>query len=79
MNTKLKENIHHLVDTCEDELILEEAFNLLNASSNSSEDWWNLLDAKQQQLTLESIEQSVNGKVVAHSIVSERIWQKINP
>lgn len=52
----LKEKLHHLIDSCNDEEILQDTVQLLEQSLDKC-DWWNLLSNEQKNITLKAIEE----------------------
>jgi hypothetical protein len=74
---ELKNDLHRLVVTTEDEVILENVrAYFLNLTSH--EDWWDKLPDVQQQLVNDSIKQLDNGQTSTHQAVRERISKLLN-
>lgn len=46
MDTLLKQEIHQLIENCDDDMLLNEAKVIL--ASNNSKDWWEELTSEQQ-------------------------------
>ncbi|MBC7588666.1 MAG: hypothetical protein H7178_09945 [Chitinophagaceae bacterium] len=72
---ELKDKIHALVEACNNEDDLRDAFVFLKGSSEKN-DWWNQLSEQQQQITKASLQQSANGQTISHHEMQERIWSK---
>ena len=53
MNSDIKNELHKLVDNCENELLLAEAKKLLESASNIK-DWWDGLTEEDKNLVIES-------------------------
>jgi len=49
----IKEKLHKLIDSCDDEFLLEETKKFLENAS-SSKDWWDELSEKDKNLVMES-------------------------
>ena len=71
----LKEKIHALIESCDDETALEETYFFLEKSTPGN-DWWHQLSAKQQQLTQQSLNQSENGQTISNDDLQKRVWKK---
>jgi hypothetical protein len=71
----LKEKLHHLIDSCNDEEILQDTVQLLEQSLDKS-DWWNLLSNEQKNTTLKAIEESENNQTISHQSIQQKIWSK---
>jgi len=74
MNTSIKEELHQLVDNCDNELLLEEARELLR----SNKDWWEELSETDKNLIMESEVQYGKGNFVNHQELMQRFeeWKK---
>lgn len=72
----LKEKIHALIDSCDDEMLLQDTFSLLESASQKK-DWWSLLSTEQQAITARSIAQLKNNETQSHQQVQQKIWQKL--
>ncbi|MEO5946279.1 MAG: hypothetical protein ABIP79_05645 [Chitinophagaceae bacterium] len=74
MNDSIKQDLHQLVDKCDNELLLEEARELLQ----SDKDWWNELSETDKSLVMESENQYNKGEFVNHRELMQRFeeWKK---
>ncbi len=74
MNETIKQELHQLVDKCNNEQILEDAKELLQ----SNKDWWDELSAADQQLVLESEAEYNKGNFISHEELMQRFeeWKK---
>ncbi len=61
----LKEKLHLLIDSCNDEEILQDTVHLLEQSLDKS-DRWNLLSNEQKNTTLKAIEESANNQTISN-------------
>ncbi len=71
----LKEKIHALVDACNDDVALQDAYSFLQKSS-LQKDWWDELSIEQQGITKASLQQSANGETFSNDEIQQRIWSK---
>jgi L-rhamnose mutarotase len=71
--TKIKTKLHELIESTEDEKILENVYQQL--SDNKEQDWWKDLSEIQKQRLSESEEQYKRGEVVSNETVLEKIQQ----
>lgn len=71
----LKEKLHHLIDNCTDETILQDTIQLLEQSQNKN-DWWNQLSQQEQIKTQQALLESQNGDTTTHENMQQRIWSK---
>lgn len=71
-----KEQLHHLVDLCNNELLLEEAKAILESSPTG--DWWDELSAEDKNRVQESKQQYERKEFVIHSELMKRFeeWKK---
>jgi thiamine pyrophosphate-dependent acetolactate synthase large subunit-like protein len=74
MKETIKQELHQLVDKCDNELLLEEARELLQ----SKKDWWNELSENDKNLLSESEAQYNKGEFVNHQELMQRFeeWKK---
>lgn len=74
MNDAIKQDLHKLINKCENELLLEEARELLQ----SEKDWWIELSETDQNLVMESEKQYKKGEFVNHKELMQRFeeWKK---
>ena len=71
-----KQELHQLVDSCDNELLLEEAKQLL--LSSSVKDWWEELTPEDKNMVMESEEQYQKGNFVSHQELMKEFeeWKK---
>ena len=71
-----KQELHQLVDSCDNELLLEEAKQLL--LSSSVKDWWEELTPEDKNMVMESEEQYHKGNFVSHQELMKEFeeWKK---
>ena len=74
---ELKNELHRLVVSTEDEIILENV-RAYFVTLTSHEDWWDTLSDTQQQLVNDSISQLENGQTSTHQAVRARISKLLN-
>lgn len=74
MNDTIKQDLHKLIDKCENELLLEEARELLQ----SKKDWWEELSETDRNLVMDSEKQYEKGEFVNHKELMQRFeeWKK---
>ena len=74
MDALIKKELHQLIDSCENELLLSEAKELLQ----SSNDWWNELSETDKSLLMESEAAYESGKFTSHDKLMQEIkgWKK---
>ena len=60
MDTLLKQEIHQLIENCDDDMLLNEAKVIL--ASNNSKDWWEELTSEQQNEVSQLINEPDNAK-----------------
>ena len=77
MDPNLKQRIHQLVDTCNDEFILEEARVLLE-STNTGKEFWNELDEEDKDNFLELEDEHEKGHALTHNRLKHQFgeWKK---
>lgn len=64
MNLLVKKELHKLADDCDNEILLEEAKELL--LSSTVKDWWEELTFEDKNLIMESESQSIKGDFISH-------------
>lgn len=64
MNTTVKQELHRLINDCDNEILLEEAKELL--SSVTAKDWWNELTEEDKNLVMESESQYNKEDFISH-------------
>ena len=74
MDASIKQELHQLVDKCDNELLLEEAKALLQ----SDKDWWDELSDEDKNLVMESESQYGKGDFISHEELMKRFeaWKK---
>jgi thiamine pyrophosphate-dependent acetolactate synthase large subunit-like protein len=71
--TKIKTKLHELIESTNDEKILENLYQQL--SDNKEEDWWENLSETQKKELSESEHQYKRGEIVSNEAVLEKIQQ----
>jgi hypothetical protein len=76
MGDSIKQELHQLVDECDNEILLEEAKLLLQAANTS--DWWDELSEEDKNLVTESEVQYSKGDFIDHQELMQRFeaWKK---
>ena len=76
MNNSIKQELHQLVDKCDNEELLEEAKVLLEI--NGTGDWWDELSEEDKNLVQESEMQYSKGDFISHQELMQRFeeWKK---
>ena len=71
-----KEQLHQLIDNCDNQILLEEAKQLLLSSSVT--DWWKDLTSEDKNLLLESEAQYQQGNFISHQQLMQEFdeWKK---
>ncbi len=64
MNPTVKQELHKLIDNCDNEILLKEAKELL--SSSIVNDWWEELTDEDKNLLMESESQYNHGDFISH-------------
>jgi hypothetical protein len=74
MSNSIKQELHELVEKCDNEILLEEARELLR----SGNDWWDDLTEKDQNMVMESETQYGKGDFINHQELMQRFeeWKK---
>jgi hypothetical protein len=77
MDLPIKQELHHLIDKCDNELILEEAKALLE-TDKAVDDWWDELTEEDKNLVKESEVQYGKGNFISHQELMKRFeeWKK---
>ncbi len=70
MNDSIKQEIHQLVDKCDNEILLEEAKVLLETAGTG--DWWDDLSDDDKKLVMESEVQYGKGNFISHRNLLQR-------
>jgi hypothetical protein len=76
MNSEIKNELHKLIDDCDNELLLSEAKSLLE--SNDIQDWWDELTEEDKNLVLESEAEYEKGNFISHQELMQqsKTWKK---
>ena len=74
MQMPIKQQLHQLIDQCENEELLEEAKTLLEAG-NKEKDWWDDLTETDKNLLTESEVQYGKGDFINHEELMKRFEQ----
>ena len=76
MSDSIKQELHQLVDKCDNEMLLEEAKVLLEAGDVG--DWWDELSEEDKNLVVESEVQYGKGNFISHQELLQRFeeWKK---
>ncbi len=74
MNNTIKQELHQLVDNCNNEVLLEEAKILLQGEK----DWWEELTEEDKSLVMESEAQYGKGNFISNLELIQRFeaWKK---
>lgn len=74
MNISLKQELHILIDKCDNELLLEEAKALLQ----TDKDWWDDLSEEDKNLLMESETQYGKGDFISNDDLMKQFeeWKK---
>lgn len=74
MKDSIKQELHQLVDKCENVILLEDARELLQ----SGKDWWEELQEKDKNLVMESETEYKKGNFISHDELMQRFseWKK---
>lgn len=73
MQHTVKQELHELVDKCNDELLLKEAKDLL--SSEVPHDWWDELSDNDKSLLLQSEKEFEAGDYIPHQQLMQQFEQ----
>ena len=76
MSDILKSQLHKLVDTCDNDYLLQEVKTILESSS--TEDWWSAMPEKDKLLVKESENEYKKGEFITHTQLKEQLqkWKK---
>jgi hypothetical protein len=64
MDTLIKQELHKLIDNCDNELLLQEAKNILQ--NNDEKDWWDELTEDDKNSLTKSESQYAHGDFITH-------------
>jgi hypothetical protein len=76
MSDSIKQELHQLVDKCDNETILEEAKELFQAANTT--DWWDELSEEDKNLVIESELQYGKGDFINHQELMQRCANRNN-
>ena len=71
MNSEIKNELHKLIDNCDNELLLSEAKSLFE--SKEIKDWWNELSEEDKNLVLESEAEYEKGNFISHQKLMQQL------
>lgn len=72
--TSLKNQLHQLIESTDDEELLSEIYKKINPEPENA-DWWEMLGSNQKSRILESEQQYQKGDVVTNEDVLQKIQQ----
>ena len=77
MNSDIKTELHKLIDSCDNELLLQETKNLLQSDSEIK-DWWDELTEEDKNLVLESEAAYEKGNFISNTELMQQFeeWKK---
>jgi len=77
MTSEIKNELHKLIDDCDNELLLSEAKNLLE-SNKEIKDWWDELTEEDKNLVLESEAEYEKGNFISNNELMQQFeaWKK---
>ena len=77
MNTDIKNQLHKLIDNCDNELLLSKAKALLE-SGKEVKDWWDELTDEDKNLVMESEAEYEKGNFISHDELMQQLekWKK---
>ncbi|MDP4149309.1 MAG: hypothetical protein Q8932_08755 [Bacteroidota bacterium] len=73
MKTRIKKELHELIDTCVDKELLKETRDLLQSQAR---DWWDDLSEVDRNLILESEESYKRGEFIRHEDLMHQLDAK---
>ena len=78
MNTDIKNQLHKLIDNCDNELLLSEAKALLE-SGKEVKDWWDELTDEDKNLVMESEAEYEKGNFISHAELMKQFesWKNL--
>ena len=76
MEAALKKELHQLIDSCDNEVLLAEAKELLQSAD--VKDWWNELSEEDKNLVMESESEYEKGNFINHAELMQQFeeWKK---
>jgi hypothetical protein len=77
MNSDIKNELHKLIDDCDNELLLSEAKTLLE-SNKEIKDWWDELTEEDKNLLMESEAEYEKGNFISNNELMQQFeaWKK---
>ena len=77
MSSEIKNELHKLIDDCDNELLLIETKKLLE-EGNEIKDWWDELTEEDKNLVMESEAEYEKGDFISHKELMQRFeaWKK---
>ena len=77
MNTDIKNALHKLIDSCDNEMLLSETKELLE-SNKEIKDWWDELTEEDKNLVMESEAEYEKGNFISHNELMQQFeaWKK---
>ncbi len=77
MTSDIKNELHTLIDNCNNELLLLEAKNFLE-SGNEIKDWWDKLTEEDKTLVMKSDAEYEKGSFISHKDLMQQAeaWKK---
>lgn len=77
MNNNIKAELHELIESCDNELLLQETKVLLQ-SETSIKDWWDELTEEDQRAVLKSETESETGQYISHDELTRQFqaWKE---
>ena len=75
METQIKNELHQLIDNCNNEVLLTEAKELLQSALEN--DWWDELSEEEKKLILKSETEFKEGKFTKHAMVMQELHEWI--
>lgn len=74
MEIEIKQQLHKLIDNCDNEVLLAEAKELLESNEN---DWWDKLDEIDKTLLINSETQYEKGNYISHQKLMQEVKEWI--
>lgn len=75
MNTMdLKDQVRQMVDSCQDENVLQEVLTLLHGAGS---DWWLSLNDLEKERTANAMNELNKGQSLSHDSVMQAAWKKL--
>jgi hypothetical protein len=78
MNSDIKNELHKLIDNCDNEMLLSEAKELLE-SDKEIKDWWDELTEEDKNLVMESEAEYEKGNFISHKDLMQQFeaWKNL--